>query len=84
MQAARWLSAAGAPPIVVATKIDKLSRAERPRNLGELERIFGTPAVPVSAASGEGLDELWRLIAKLATDEAANRHASGRNRREPK
>jgi GTP-binding protein len=65
-QAYRWLSDAAGPPHVVATKVDKLSRAERVRNLRELERVFGHPALPVSAASGEGMDELWRLIAKLA------------------
>jgi GTP-binding protein len=65
-QAHRWLSTVGPPPQIVATKIDKLSRAERVRNLREFERVFGTPALPVSATGGEGLDELWRLIAKLA------------------
>jgi GTP-binding protein len=66
VEAYRWLSAAGGPPVVVATKIDKLSRAERVRNLAELERVFGTAPLPISATGGEGLDELWRLIARLA------------------
>jgi GTP-binding protein len=68
VQAHRWLSTVGPPPHIVATKIDKLSRAERARNLRELERVFGNPPVPVSATSGEGLDELWRLIARLARE----------------
>jgi GTP-binding protein len=68
LQAHRWLSTVGTPPRVVATKVDKLTRAERVRNLRELERIFGTAALPVSATGGEGLDELWRLIASLARD----------------
>ena len=66
VQAHAWLSSVGAAPHVVATKVDKLSRAERARNLRELERIFGKPALPVSAAGGEGMDELWKLIARLA------------------
>jgi GTP-binding protein len=66
LQAHRWLATLGAEPLVVATKIDKLSRAERARNLRELERIFGKPALPVSAERGEGMDELWKTIAKLA------------------
>jgi GTP-binding protein len=65
-QAHRWLSGMAAPPYILATKIDKLSRAERTRNLRELERVFGTFAMPVSVTSGEGLDELWRTIAGLA------------------
>jgi len=68
-QAARWLDAFGGGRQVVATKIDKLSRSERVRNLKELERIFGCAPLPVSAAGGEGLDELWRLIARVARDQ---------------
>ena len=64
--AARWLDQLGVERHVVATKIDKLSRAERVRNLKELERTFGTAALPVSADSGEGLNELWQMIAKQA------------------
>jgi len=63
-RAYRWLTTLGIEPIVVATKIDKLSRAERTRNLRELERVFGTAALPVSAERGEGLEELWTRIAR--------------------
>ena len=62
--AARWLEQLELDRHVIATKIDKLARAERPRNLKELERTFGTAALPVSADSGEGLNELWQKIAK--------------------
>jgi GTP-binding protein len=65
-QAHAWLTAAAGAPQIVATKIDKLSRSERVRNLKEIERVFGGAPLPVSAADGEGLDALWRLIAKLA------------------
>lgn len=68
IDAARWFDSLGVTRHVVATKVDKLSRTERTRNLGELERIFGCAPLPVSAATGEGLDELWRLIAKLARE----------------
>ncbi|MEO6214129.1 MAG: ribosome biogenesis GTP-binding protein YihA/YsxC [Vicinamibacterales bacterium] len=64
IQAYRWLTTLAIEPIVVATKIDKLTRAERTKNLRELERIFGTAALPVSAERGEGLDELWTRIAR--------------------
>ncbi len=63
--AARWLNGHDVLYHVVATKIDKLSRAERTRNLKTLETVFDKPALPVSAASGEGMDELWRTIARL-------------------
>ena len=66
IQAAHWLTAMHVDFRVVATKIDKLSRSERARNLKALELTFGMPALPVSAASGEGMDTLWKTIASLA------------------
>jgi GTP-binding protein len=69
IDAARWFDSFGVIRHVIATKIDKLSRSERGRNLKELERIFGRPPLPVSAAGGEGLDELWRLIARVAREQ---------------
>jgi len=63
--AASWLRTSGATLHLVATKIDKLKRNERVKNLRELEATFGTAPLPVSAASGEGMDELWRTIARL-------------------
>lgn len=65
IQAARWLASMDVDYRVVATKIDKLSRAERARNTKALEQLFGMPPLPVSAASGEGLDALWKMIASL-------------------
>ena len=64
--AAGWLNRLGVSYRVVATKIDKLARSERAKNLKTLETTFGTAALPVSATSGEGMDELWRTIARLA------------------
>lgn len=64
--AARWLEALGTTRAVLATKVDKLARRERDRNLKELERQLGTAPLPISAASGEGLDDLWTLIARLS------------------
>jgi GTP-binding protein len=66
VQAHAWLSTVAGPPHIVATKIDKLSRSERAKNLTELERVFGCAPLPISAAGGEGLDELWKLIARVA------------------
>ena len=65
VQAHQWLRTFGVEPVVIATKIDKLSRADRVRNLKELKRVFGTAALPVSAERGEGLDELWTRVARV-------------------
>jgi GTP-binding protein len=63
--AADWLTTLDIERALLATKIDKLSRGERVKNLRELERQLGHAALPVSATSGEGLDDLWTLIARL-------------------
>jgi len=64
--AAGWLDRMDVAYHVVATKIDKLARSERAKNLKTLETTFGTAPLPISATSGEGMDELWRTIARLA------------------
>jgi GTP-binding protein len=68
LQAARWLGSLGIDVRIVATKIDKLSRSERARNLEAIVDSFETAVLPVSAASGEGMDELWRMIVKTGRD----------------
>lgn len=62
-----WMSRLGVERRVVATKLDKLTRADRQRHLRELERLYSGPVTPVSAETGEGLDELWKTIVKLIT-----------------
>ena len=64
--AAAWLTELGIDTYIVATKIDKLARSERARNLKTLGDTFAKAVLPVSAASGEGLDELWRTIVRIA------------------
>jgi GTP-binding protein len=66
LDAARWLQSLNVERASVATKVDKLSRGERVKNLRELERQLGMAALPISAANGEGLDDLWTLIARLS------------------
>jgi len=66
VDAAEWLTTLNMTTATVATKVDKLSRSDRTRNLKALERQLGTAALPMSAVSGEGLDDLWTLIARLS------------------
>jgi GTP-binding protein len=64
-QAWEWLRTAASACAIVATKIDKLSRAERLRAMRAGEAAFENSVLPVSAVTGEGLDELWTLIDRL-------------------
>jgi GTP-binding protein len=65
VEAWAWVKSQECPCGVVATKVDKLTRAERARHTRQLESLFDVPVTLVSAETGEGLDELWKLIARL-------------------
>ena len=66
-----WVRTQAVPRGIVATKVDKLTRAERVRHTRELESSFEAPVLLVSAQNGEGLEELWKLIARLPKETAA-------------
>jgi GTP-binding protein len=81
-----WVAGSASDAAVVATKIDKLARGERIRALRQLESVFDSPVVPVSASTGEGMDELWNLIDRLANPahrRSRNNNSSSRPRRNP-
>jgi GTP-binding protein len=64
----QWIGEAAEASAVVATKIDKLGRGERIRALQAFESVLETSVLPVSAVTGEGLDELWILIDRLLSN----------------
>ncbi|MGH7216279.1 MAG: ribosome biogenesis GTP-binding protein YihA/YsxC [Nitrospiraceae bacterium] len=61
-----WLLSVGRPPIVVATKVDKLKMSERVgalRRLQEgLELVEGDAVIPYSSLTGEGRERLWTVL----------------------
>jgi GTP-binding protein len=71
LEAWTWVKSQECPCGVVATKVDKLTRAERARHSRQLESLFDVPVTLVSADTGEGLDELWKLIARLRSRKTA-------------
>jgi GTP-binding protein len=66
-----WMETLPCPRAIVGTKVDKLTRAERTRNAREFHSVFDAPVPLVSAETGEGLDELWKMIARLPSQTAA-------------
>lgn len=66
-----WARSQPCPSGIVGTKVDKLTRAERTRHARELESTFHAPVLLVSAQSGEGLEELWKTIARLPSQTVA-------------
>jgi GTP-binding protein len=57
-----WLLAVQAPLAIVATKIDKLNRSEKTNTLRTLKQHYDSPVLPVSAFTGDGLDDIWKTI----------------------
>jgi GTP-binding protein len=81
LEAWAWLRSRVKRRVLVGTKVDKLARGQRIRALRELESVFDEPVLPVSAVTGEGLDELWKLIDSLGTSPNSS---SNRARRPPR
>lgn len=62
-----WIATLGVSHAVVATKMDKLSRSAQRRAAREIEQHMHAPVLFVSAETGEGLDDLWKHLVKLAS-----------------
>ncbi len=62
-----WLKHLGKPFLVVATKADKVSRGQWARHLQVIREVLGVDAVPFSAQTRQGADEIWRAIGGLIT-----------------
>ena len=58
-----WLQTQRCRPGVIGMKADTLTRADRTRHARQLAALFDVPVPLVSAHTGEGLEELWKVIA---------------------
>lgn len=70
LQAYEYLVSLGTDPVVVATKIDRVSRSRRASGLSRIREELQLPAervlIPFSARTGEGAQDLWReVVARL-------------------
>lgn len=58
-----YLTHAGIPFVVLATKADKLNATDRKKNLAALAEMLGqVPVIPFSSQTGEGADTVWNLL----------------------
>ena len=83
----RWLATVVEERAIVATKVDKLARGERIRALRAIESVFAEPVQPVSAVTGEGLDDLWKVIDRLVKHQSRrpiSSNSSSRSSRQPR
>jgi GTP-binding protein len=62
-----WLEEHGRQSLVVLTKADKLSKSQRQPAAAALRRDLGLRRDPVlfSSTTGEGIDELWKIISAV-------------------
>jgi len=65
-QTIAWLMSVGRPPIVVATKVDKLKMSDRVGALRRLQEglglVEGAEVIPYSSVTGEGRERLWAVL----------------------
>jgi len=62
----KWLVSQNLPVLVVATKIDKIGKNERNKNIAAIKRAFGVkelPVLPYSSLKNEGRLDLLQTIA---------------------
>jgi GTP-binding protein len=66
-----WLQAYHIPTILVATKIDKIPKSKRQRQLKLLKTTLDLPEdvrmCPFSALTREGFEDIWKAIWQIAT-----------------
>ncbi len=58
----KFLFSLGVRSWIAANKTDKLKRTELANSLKIIKESYGKGALPVSAETGEGVEELWTLI----------------------
>lgn len=67
-----WVVANGYEPVIIATKLDKIKRSQKDKNIKiikeKLKVIPGTKIIPFSAVSKHGKEEIWELIQQAITD----------------
>jgi len=66
IQMYNWCVSYGFNPVIIATKEDKVKRAQREKLLQDIKKTLdveeGTPVIPFSAVTKSGKDEIWEYI----------------------
>ena len=61
-----WIVDRGLQPVVLATKLDKINRSQRDRQLAMIRRALGmTPEeilIPCSAETKQGIEDVWKVM----------------------
>ncbi len=61
-----WITANGYRPVIIATKLDKIKRSQKDKQLKLIREglsvLPGTTIIPFSSVSKQGRDEIWELV----------------------
>ncbi len=64
-----WICANGLRPVIIATKLDKISRGQVKKQTDMIRKCLNAPAsttlIPFSAMTKQGAEEIWALIESL-------------------
>ncbi|WP_343209613.1 ribosome biogenesis GTP-binding protein YihA/YsxC [Anaerolentibacter hominis] len=64
-----WILYQGYQPVIIATKLDKITRNQRLKHLKQIRTGLGcgteTKILPFSAATKEGREEIWQFIREI-------------------
>ncbi|MBE5939792.1 MAG: YihA family ribosome biogenesis GTP-binding protein [Lachnospiraceae bacterium] len=65
----KWIVHNGYDPIIIATKLDKITRNQVPKHVKMIRTGLdvkkGTTIIPFSATTKQGRDEIWKLLDEL-------------------
>lgn len=63
-----WIVAQGYYPVIIATKLDKIKRSQKDKQLKAVRQGLGLPGgatvIPFSSVTKQGRDEIWELAEK--------------------
>lgn len=63
-----WIVAQGYHPVIIATKLDKIKRSQKDKQLKAVRQGLGLPGgatvIPFSSVTKQGRDEIWELAEK--------------------
>ena len=67
-----WIVANGYEPVIIATKLDKIKRSQKDKNVKIIKEKLkvqpGTKIIPFSAVSKQGKEDIWNLIQSTIAD----------------
>jgi len=60
-----WLSTMGVPSVLIATKVDKISRGQYQKHVKMIKNALGKEPVLFSAQTKEGREDILQVICEL-------------------